>query len=177
MAYTIKITLKTLLQLQFCSHQLPQCVNNSLIKMKACSVRLKLAPYVFVSTHLALVNSKRTIAENYFLKTPFLCLQWLLGGKRNCLSKGNGINSFTQTFVFSSWGDGGGVSRWKERVGGVGCKKAVEKVTALVLVCGNSAADGRILIVASWLSLQGRLLADSLLVSDYIYIYCVCAYV
>lgn len=89
----------------FCSHQLPQCVNNSLIKMKACLVRLKLAPYVFVSTQLALVNSKRTIAENYFLKTPFLCLQWLLGGKRNRLSRGNGINSFTQTFCFFRLGE------------------------------------------------------------------------
>lgn len=90
----------------FCSHQLSQCVNNSLIKMKACSVRLELAPYVLVSTHLALVNSKGVIAENYFLKTPFLCLQWLLGGERNRLSKGNGINSFTQAIVFCKRGDG-----------------------------------------------------------------------
>lgn len=72
--------------------------------MKACSVRLELAPYVLVSTHLALVNSKGVIAENYFLKTLFLSLQWLLGGKRNRLAKANGINSHSHELLF--FGDG-----------------------------------------------------------------------
>lgn len=83
--------------------------------MKPCSVRPELAPYVLVSTHLALVNSKGVIAENYFLKTPFLFLQWLLGGKRNRLSEGNGINSFTGATFF--WDRGmvyGGMGGLKE---------------------------------------------------------------
>lgn len=113
----------------FSSHQLSQCVNNSLIKMKARSVCLEPAPYVLVSTHWARVNCKGVIAENYFLKTQFLCLQWLFGGKEILSQKGNGTNSFTCAMVFLG--------------GEIGCKdkKAVEKVAAPLRVCGNLAAD------------------------------------
>lgn len=101
-AYPIKIKTKNLIAVvTFSSHQLPQCVNNSLIKMKAHSICLEPVPYVLVSTRWALVNCKGVIAENYFLKTQFLCLQWLLGGKRNRLSKRNRTNSFTRAIVFS----------------------------------------------------------------------------